>query len=107
MKYQLDLHYGNQLIGHLLYKKTSGLFSLQYTQEWQQQGFAISPALALDVQHQPYSAYNFLDNLLPEGEARTLLAQNLGVSEKHVFSQIRSLGNDLSGAITFLDTNVK
>lgn len=74
-------------------------------QEWKQHGFALSPALALNKPHLSNSAYNFLDNLLPEGEARKLLAQNLGVSETQVFIQIRALGQDLSGAITFMLTD--
>jgi len=43
----------------------------------------------------------YLDNALPEGEARKLLAENLGVSEKNVYSQVRAIGNDLAGAIVF------
>lgn len=39
---------------------------------------------------------------MPEGEARKLLAENLGVSEKNVYSQVRAIGNDLAGAVTFL-----
>ena len=105
MSYQLDLFYADKVIAHLEYERKTGLLRLQYKQDWQQQGFSISPALGLNEPHPHNSVYNFLDNLLPEGEARKLLAQNLGVSETHVFAQIRALGQDLSGAITFLGTD--
>ena len=105
MSYQLALFYGEQLMGHLEYNAKTGLLRLQYNQHWKQHGFAISPALPLNKTHSPHSVYNFLDNLLPEGEARKLLTENLGVNDTQVFIQIRALGQDLSGAISFLDTD--
>lgn len=72
---------------------------------WQRQGFALSPSLPLSTLCSPSSVYNFVDNLLPEGEARLLLAQSLAVSEKQVFAQVCELGSDLSGAISFILAN--
>lgn len=99
--YQLQVTYGDDVIGTLALDNTTNLLKLSYTPQWQQQGFAISPHLPLNNQHAPEVAYNYLDNALPEGEARKLLAENLGVSEKNVYSQVRAIGNDLAGAIVF------
>lgn len=99
--YQLQVTYGDDVIGTLALDSTTNLLKLSYTPQWQQQGFAISPHLPLNNQHAPEVAYNYLDNALPEGEARKLLAENLGVSEKNVYSQVRAIGNDLAGAIVF------
>ena len=99
--YQLQVTYGDDVIGTLALDSTTNLLKLGYTPQWQQQGFAISPHLPLNNQHAPEVAYNYLDNALPEGEARKLLAENLGVSEKNVYSQVRAIGNDLAGAIVF------
>ncbi len=99
--YQLQVTYGDDVIGTLALDSTTNLLKLSYTAQWQQQGFAISPHLPLNNQHAPEVAYNYLDNALPEGEARKLLAENLGVSEKNVYSQVRAIGNDLAGAIVF------
>lgn len=57
--------------------------------------------LTLNNAHPPEVAYNYLDNALPEGEARMLLSEHLGVSEKNVYSPVRAIGNDLVGAISF------
>ncbi len=100
--YQLNVMYGDKTIGVLSLDSSTHFLKLAYSTNWQQSGFAISPHLALNNQHNPTVAYNYLDNALPEGEARKLLAENLGVSEKNVYSQIRALGNDLAGAITFM-----
>lgn len=101
-EYRLDIKYAGQVIGNLSLDNTTNLLKLSYSPQWQNEGFAISPHLSLDNQHSPEVAYNFLDNALPEGEARELLAQNLGVSQTSIYSQVRAIGNDLAGAMTFL-----
>ncbi|NQZ90666.1 MAG: HipA domain-containing protein [Saccharospirillaceae bacterium] len=106
MSYSLDVVYGLQVIGQLTQHIESGLLELSYSQKWQESGFAVSPALTFEKQHDRAAAYNFLDNLLPEGEARKLLVQDIGVNEKQVFPQIRAIGNDLSGAFSFLSEQV-
>lgn len=103
-EYTLFIHHGTRNIGKLVLDKATNLLKLEYTHDWQQSGFPISPALSLDNRHTPEVAYNYLDNVLPEGEARKLLADELGVSEKNIYSQVRSIGNDLTGAISFTAT---
>jgi serine/threonine-protein kinase HipA len=99
--YSLNVKFAESTIGELTLNKETGLPKLEYNDDWQQNGFAISPHLTLDNNHDNAVAYNFLDNALPEGEARLLLAERAGVSEKNVFSQIREIGGDLSGAVAF------
>lgn len=106
MAYSLDVIYGHQVIGQLTQRTDTGLLELSYSQQWQETGFAISPALTFEKQHGKAAAYNFLDNLLPEGEARKLLAQNIGVNEKQVFPQIKAIGSDLCGSFSFLAEQV-
>lgn len=103
-EYTLFINHGTRDVGTLVLDKNTNLLKLEYTDDWQQSGFPISPALSLDNQHTPEVAYNYLDNALPEGEARKLLAHELGVSEKNVYSQVRSIGDDLTGAISFTAT---
>jgi len=100
-EYRLSVNFGDNVIGTLELDRATNLLKLNYSEQWQKEGFAISPSLPLKSQHTPEVAYNYLDNALPEGEARKLLAENLGVSEKNVYSQVRAIGNDLAGAVTF------
>ncbi len=104
--YSLLVRHGESDVGTLALDKGTNLLKLAYSQEWQKSGFAISPALSLDNQHSPEVAYNYLDNALPEGGARKLLADDLGVSEKNVYSQVRAIGDDLTGAISFIPSEV-
>lgn len=99
--YQLHVSYGDEVIGTLALDQTTNLLKLSYTAHWLQQGFAISPHLPLNNQHAAEVAYHYFDNALPEGEARRLLTENLGVSEKNVYSQVRAIGHDLAGALAF------
>lgn len=105
--YSLHVKFAENVIGELSLNKETGLPKVEYNYDWQQNGFAISPSLTLDNNHDNSAAYNFLDNSLPEGEARLLLAERAGVSEKNVFSQIREIGSDLSGAVTFTPNNIE
>ncbi|WP_394498071.1 HipA domain-containing protein [Shewanella sp. ENK2] len=105
--YSLNIRFAENVIGELSLNKETGLPKLEYNDYWQQNGFAISPNLTLDNNHDNSVAYNFLDNALPEGEARLLLAERAGVSEKNVFSQIREIGGDLSGAVTFTSDSIE
>ena len=100
-EYTLLIHLAEQRIGTLTLDRGTNLLKLEYEHDWQQTGFPLSPALTLDNHHSPEVAYNYLDNALPEGEARKLLSKHLGVSEKNVYSQVRAIGNDLAGAISF------
>ena len=106
MSYSLEVVYGLEVIGKLTQHIDTGLLELSYSQKWQESGFAVSPALTFEKQHDKAAAYNFLDNLLPEGEARKLLAQDIGVNEKQIFPQVRAIGNDLSGAFSFISDQV-
>ena len=100
-EYTLLINLAEQRIGRLALDKGTNLLKLEYEQDWQQAGFPLSPALTLDNLHSPEVAYNYLDNALPEGEARKLLSEHLGVSEKNVYSQVGAIGNDLAGAVSF------
>ncbi|AIG00612.1 HipA domain protein [Alteromonas australica] len=99
--YTLLIYLAEQHIGTLTVDKSTSLLKLEYEPDWQQTGYPLSPALTLDNSHSREVAYNYLDNALPEGAARKLLAEHLGVSEKNVYSQVRAIGNDLAGAISF------
>ena len=99
--YILNINIAGKVIGTLTLDKATNQLKLEYNQAWQKEGFAISPHLPLNNIHQSTAAYNFLENSLPEGEARKRLADNLGVSIKNIYPQIRALGKDLAGAVTF------
>ncbi|MYB34910.1 MAG: type II toxin-antitoxin system HipA family toxin [Gammaproteobacteria bacterium] len=98
--YTLDVYYDGKVIGSLTLDQRTNLLRLEYGDDWRNGGFAISPGLPLNHPHKPEAAYNYLDNALPEGEARKLLSEFSGVSERNIYAQARMVGRDLSGAFT-------
>jgi serine/threonine-protein kinase HipA len=104
MAYSLGIFLREKQVGTLTQDEASGQLKITYFDAWRRDGYAIAPGLTLDNQHGLTAAYNYLDNLLPEGDARHLLAMDLGVAEKQVYPQIRALGQDLSGAFSFTDS---
>ena len=77
---------------------------LQYTSEAIQTFPAGAPLLSLQLsvtgERFPNGAVrSFLDGLLPEGDARRLIAQDLGLRADDTFALARALGRDCAGAL--------
>lgn len=78
-------------------------FNFQYvTQETQ------PVSLSLPVREEPYVkdyAKPYFANLLPEGEARTLVETRLGISRGDDFELLKRIGGDCAGAVTLFQTD--
>ncbi|HEX2070748.1 MAG TPA: type II toxin-antitoxin system HipA family toxin [Thermoleophilaceae bacterium] len=65
-------------------------------------GAPLSCSLPLGAREHDREAEAFFANLLPEGEARTLVARRLGVSAGNDFGLLYEIGGDCAGAVTLL-----
>lgn len=65
-------------------------------------GPALSWSLPLSDREYGRAAQAFFANLLPEGEARTLVARRFGVSASNDFGLLYEIGGDCAGAVTLL-----
>ena len=95
---------GNRRVG-LLSRRPSGAMEFQYDPAWiHEGGFAISQSLPLDsfesttAQNQ---AHSFFANLLPEGEARTLVVRRYRTPDDD-FELLRAIGGECAGALSIL-----
>ena len=100
-KLTLDMHLGDQIIGELSFDPATETFTVQYTHDWQQRGFPISPMVPLDGTANSHQIAMFLVNLLPENKGLEYLIESLGVSRGNTFALIRGIGLDTAGAIAF------
>lgn len=100
-KLTLDMHLGDQIIGELSFDPATETFTVQYTHDWQQRGFPISPMIPLDGTANSHQIAMFLVNLLPENKGLEYLIESLGVSRGNTFALIRGIGLDTAGAIAF------
>ena len=78
---------------------------LQYDQDWQQSGFAISPHLPLSGEIPTTNVQRYIRNLFPEGEVLDILLTSLRLSKGNTFGIIRALGTDTSGSFLFLSSD--
>jgi serine/threonine-protein kinase HipA len=98
----LDMYLGDTVIGELSFDTATEAFAVHYREEWQQNGFPISPMIPLDGSGSSHQIARFLVNLLPENKGLDYLVESLGVSRGNTFALIRGIGLDTAGAIAFI-----
>ena len=77
-----------------------------YTENWQQHGFAISPHLPLHKPIPTLNAQRFLRNLLPEGNALDELTARYNISKNNTFALVREqrliIPNNQTGMLSII-----
>ena len=104
MAHELDVWLFGQRVGQLAL--VNGRLSFAYASAWlaQPQAVVLSQSLPLqaeafdDVQTRPFFA-----GLLPEGQMRRLIAQQLHISRQNDFAMLDSIGGECAGAVTLLE----
>ena len=99
-KDKLNIYLGAAIIARLSLEHDQ--IFLQYTQDWQKSGYAISPHLPLSGEIPTTNIQRYLRNLFPEGEVLETLLTNLRLSKANTFGIIRTLGADTSGSLLFM-----
>lgn len=104
---QLDVYMNSDHLGVL--QDHNGLWHFQYQQSWidAPQAFPLAPYLPLQLApHIDDGSYRpvqwFFDNLLPEEQARELLAKHNRLSVEDAFGILETIGGESAGAITLL-----
>ena len=96
---------GEQLVGQL-WKSRSGLRFAYDPPILERVGLGrpiVSLSLPTAVRTYPNSrSYPFFDGLLPEGEARRIIAYDFGLPESDTFALLERLGRDCAGALAVL-----
>lgn len=105
-EYALDLFVGQAFVARLEFHPEQDAFSLTYSPPWaaDRRGYALSPHLPLDGTASSSSIRRFLENLLPEGRALDVASVHSNIQKNNIFGLIRHLGQETTGAITFLPT---
>ena len=83
-----------------------GRLSFCYAPDWLSQPDAIALSASLPLQAEPFddrTARPFFAGLLPEGQMRRLIAQQVQVSGQNDFALLEHIGGECAGAVTFLE----
>ncbi|EIJ41879.1 HipA domain-containing protein [Beggiatoa alba B18LD] len=99
---ELIICYQQNQIGTLQYETDTDNFTVSYTDEWNKQGFPLSPIIPLKKISAGNPVKAFIENLLPEGNALTELSQFVGVSKHRPFTLLKTIGKEPTGAFKFV-----
>lgn len=101
--YILDVYAGGARVGTLDYDQAQDAFQFAYDAAWLAlpDRYPLSPHLPLDGGAAPHAIRRFLENLLPEGEALAVAANDARVARNNVFGLLRHLGHETAGALSF------
>ncbi len=101
--HSLDVYLNTQPIATLTIEGKEDRYTFIYREDWEKQGFAISPHLPLHIEIASASIKRFLENLLPEGKGLDDLSTFIRISKHNIFGLIRAIGHETSGALHFGD----
>jgi len=94
-----------QEVGFIWVDNIDETYKFEYSDEWKEYGFAISPNLPLHKTTQTGSVRRFLENLIPEGKGLEDITAFAHISKNNTFAIIKAIGYDTSGALMFGDKN--
>jgi len=83
-----------------------GRLSFCYAPSWLSQPDAVALSASLPLQTEPHDDRNarpYFAGLLPEGQMRRLIAQQVQVSGQNDFALLEHIGGECAGAVTFLE----
>jgi serine/threonine-protein kinase HipA len=102
--YILDVYAGRARVGRLGYDQAQDAFQFDYDGTWLALPgrYPLSPHLPLEGSAAPQAIRRFLENLLPEGEALAVAANDARVARNNVFGLLRHLGHETAGALSFV-----
>jgi serine/threonine-protein kinase HipA len=104
MAHELEVWFFADRVGTLAL--VDGRLGFCYTPAWLSQPDAIALSASLPLQAQPFDERKtrpFFAGLLPEGQMRRLIAQQLQVSAQNDFALLDHIGGECAGAVTFLE----
>lgn len=93
---KLYIFYNSQQVGWM-----DENFHLEYSQNWQKNGFALSPFLPLNQECNQEHVKNFIDNLLPEGKGLDTISTSTGISKNNKYALLGTIGKETTGAFVF------
>ena len=102
---ELQVKLNELIIGTISIKGKDEIYKFEYTDEWKQTGYEVSPHLAFNKTIPSGIIKRFLENLLPEGKGLDDLTSFTHISKNNVFGLIQAMGFETSGALSFGSTH--
>src|ERR1019366_7915449 len=100
----LDVYLHRELVGHLI-QNDGGQMVFDYAASWLQKPEATPLSHSLPLRERRFTrkeCRGYFAGVLPEESKRTIIARNLGISERNDYSMLERIGGEGAGAVTFL-----
>lgn len=104
---KLKITMSGQEVAFIWVDKIEEIYKFEYSQEWKEQGFEISPHIKLQESAKSGIVRRFLENLIPEGKGLEDITQFTHISKNNTFAIIKAIGYDTSGALMFGESHNK
>ncbi|MCK9162207.1 MAG: HipA domain-containing protein [Arcobacteraceae bacterium] len=105
--YKLNIYFNSLFVGVLKYDINTEVFDLEYSKMWQETSFPISPKLDFSKNYTSKDIKNYIENLFPEGDGLDTFIQYIQISKSNKFSLLKAIGNETSGALSFISNDIK
>ena len=100
----LDVYLYRELVGHLI-QNDGGQMVFDYAESWLQKPDATPLSHSLPLREKRFmrkECRGYFAGVLPEESSRTIIARNLGISERNDYAMLERIGGECAGAVTFL-----
>jgi serine/threonine-protein kinase HipA len=100
----LDVYLHRELVGHLI-QNDGGQMVFDYSEGWLQKLGAIPLSHSLPLRRKRFTrkeCRGYFAGVLPEESKRSIIARNLGISERNDYAMLERIGGECAGAVTFL-----
>jgi len=100
-KNKLSITMSDKLVASVWVDSAEETYKFEYSEEWRENGFSVSPHLQLHSSSKSGVVRRFLENLIPEGKGLEDITQFAHISKNNTFAIIKAIGYDTSGSLMF------
>jgi serine/threonine-protein kinase HipA len=100
----MDVYLHRELVGHLI-QNEGGQMVFDYAESRLQKPGATPLSHSLPLREKRFTrkeCRGYFAGVLPEESSRTIIARNLGISERNDYAMLERIGGECAGAVTFL-----
>ena len=98
---KLNITMADKVVASVWIDNIDETYKFEYSQEWIENAYAVSPHLALNQSLTSGVIRRFLENLIPEGKGLEDITQFAHISKNNTFAIVKAIGYDTSGALMF------
>jgi len=98
---RLKITIADKVVASIWVDRDDETYKFDYSDEWKEKGFAVSPHIELNQTIKSGTIRRFLENLIPEGKGLEDITQFAHISKNNTFAIIKAIGYDTSGALMF------